>query len=73
MPKYQVNIEATLHEWDKDSISVPELRALGGLAPDQEMIEIDLKDNSERTLGNDETVDLTPGKGFAKKVAFKRG
>jgi Multiubiquitin len=73
MPKYQVNIEGTIYEWDKDTISVPELRSLAGLAADQDMIEIDLKDNSERSLGNDEVVDLKPGKGFAKKVVFKRG
>lgn len=73
MPKYEVNIEGTIHQWDKDTISVPELRELAGLAADQEMIEIDLKDNSERPLGNDEVIELKPGKGFAKKVAFKRG
>jgi hypothetical protein len=73
MPKYEINIEGTFYEWDTDKISVPELRALAGLAAGQEMIEIDLKDNSERTLSDDEVVDLKPGKGFAKKVSFKRG
>lgn len=73
MPKYEVNIEATIHEWDRDTITVPELRELGGLGPDQEMIEVELKDNSERALAEDETIELKPGKGFGKKVGFKRG
>ncbi|MGN6556838.1 MAG: multiubiquitin domain-containing protein [Solirubrobacterales bacterium] len=73
MPKYEINIEGTLHEWDRDTITVAELRQLGGLPADQEMIEIDLKDNSERVLGESESIALKPGKGFAKKVGFKRG
>ncbi len=73
MPKYEINIEGTSHEWDRDTITVAELRQLGGLPADQEMIEVDLKDNSERVLGEGETINLKPGKGFAKKVGFKRG
>jgi len=73
MPKYEINIEGTPYDWDRDTIIVPELRQLAGLPTDQEMIEVDLKDNSERVLGEDETINLKPGKGFAKKVGFKRG
>jgi Multiubiquitin len=73
MPKYEIDIEGTRYEWDRDTITVAELRELGGLPAGQEMIEIDLKDNSERVLTEGETIDLKPGKGFAKKVAFKRG
>jgi hypothetical protein len=73
MPKYAIDIEGTPYEWDRDTITVAELRELGGLPAGQEMIEIDLKDNSERVLTEEETIDLKPGRGFAKKVAFKRG
>jgi hypothetical protein len=73
MPKYEINIEGTIHEWARDTITVPELRELGGFGPDQEMIEVELKDNSERSLAEDETIELKPGKGFGKKVGFKRG
>jgi hypothetical protein len=52
---------------------VPELRELGKLPSDMPVIEIDLKENTERTLREDELVDLKPGKGFGKKVGFKRG
>jgi len=73
MPKYEVDIEGQTYEWDRETITVPELRHLAGYGPDQQMIEVDLKDNSERVLEESETIELKPGKGFAKKVAFKRG
>lgn len=73
MPTYQVDIEGQVHEWPRDTITVDELRNLGGYATDQQMIEVDLKDNTERVLADGETIELKPGKGFAKKVTFKRG
>lgn len=73
MPKYDVDIEGQIHKWDRDSITVPELRGLAGYPADQQMIEVDLKDNSEQVLADDATIALKPGKGFAKKVVFKRG
>ncbi len=72
-PKFEVNIEGALYSWHKDTITVPELRELGKLPSDMPVIEIDLKENTERTLREDEVVDLKPGKGFGKKVGFKRG
>jgi hypothetical protein len=73
VPKYHIDIEGNDHDWDRDTITVTELRELGGFAADQEMIEVDRQDNSERVLQNGETIDLKPGKGFAKKIGFKRG
>ena len=73
MPKYQVDIEGQVHQWDRDTIAVGELRELAGYAPDQQMIEVDLQENAELVLDDGETIELKPGKGFAKKVKFKRG
>jgi hypothetical protein len=73
MPKYEVDIEGQIYPWDRDSITVPELRKLADYPPDQQMIEVDLQDNSEEVLADDAVVALKPGKGFAKKVVFKRG
>jgi hypothetical protein len=73
MPKYDVDIEGQIYPWDHDSITVPELRGLAGYPANQQMIEVDLQDNSEQVLTDDATVALKPGKGFAKKVVFKRG
>lgn len=73
MPKYDVNIEGTVHEWQEPEITVAQIRELGGYPEGQEVIEVDLKDQSERVLAEGETVELKPGKGFSKKVSFKRG
>lgn len=73
MPKYQVDIEGQVYEWGEPTITIPQLRELAGYPTDQQMIEVDLKDNTERVLEEGETIELKPGKGFAKKVAFKRG
>jgi hypothetical protein len=72
-PKFIVNVEGVEHEWARSTITVPEVRSLGGLPVDQPVVEVDLKDNSERTLREDEVVELKPGQGFAKKVKFQRG
>lgn len=71
-PKYFVDIEGEVHEWDRETITVPEIRTLGSLPTDQPVIEVNLKDNTERTLAEDEVVTLKPGHGFAKKVRWKR-
>lgn len=73
MPTYEVDIEGQIYPWQQDTITVPDLRGLAHYDADQQMIEIDLKDNTERVLSDDDVIGLKPGKGFAKKVAFKRG
>lgn len=72
-PRFEINIEGVLYPWEKETITVPELRELGKLPTDLPVIEVDLKDNTERTLPESEVVELKPGKGFGKKVGFKRG
>ena len=63
----------TIHEWPRDTITVPEIRALGGIPNGTAVEEIDLDTNVQRTLAEDEIVRLKPGLGFAKKIAFRRG
>ena len=72
-PKYFLNIEGRDEEWDTDTITVPEIRGLAGWDPGQEVVEVDLENNTERTLPEDTIVKLKPGHGFAKKVKFQRG
>jgi hypothetical protein len=72
-PKYFVNIEGTEEPWGQEAITVPQLRELAGWDSTQQVVEVDLEDNTERTLGEDEVVVLKPGQGFAKKIRFKRG
>lgn len=71
-PKYEINIEGTIHPWESDSITTEELIKLGGWEGSQGVIEVDA-DNNERTLLPGEVIPLKPGQGFAKKVRFKRG
>jgi hypothetical protein len=71
-PKYFVEIEGTEYEWQKETITVPEIRQLGNLPQDTPVIEVD-PENNERTLAEDETITLKPGHRYGKKVKYKRG
>jgi hypothetical protein len=71
--KYVVNIEGQEHPWDRDTITVPQIRELAGWEPTQQVMEVNLKDNTEETLGEDAVIKLKPGSGFAKKIRFQRG
>lgn len=71
-PKYFVEIEGTEYPWDKDTITVTEIRQLGHLAADQQVIEIDA-DNNEIQLQENSVISLKPGHRFGKKIRFKRG
>jgi hypothetical protein len=70
---YEVNIEGTIHTWHDATITPAQIRELAGFEGDQPIIEVDLADNTERTLQEGELVKLSPGKAFAKKVRFQRG
>lgn len=72
-PKFFVNIEGEEYPWDRPTITVLEIRLVGRLPADQPVIEINLEDNTERTLSECEVVELKPGHAFAKKVRYKRG
>lgn len=71
--KFFVNLEGTEYPWDRETITVPEIRELGGWDANLPVLEVNLQDNTERTLPEDEVVTLKPGHGFAKKVKFQRG
>ena len=72
-PKYIIDIEGSKYPWDEDTITVPQIRELGGLPPDLPVIEVDLQSGADRELQEDEVVHIKPGQGFSKKVSFKRG
>jgi hypothetical protein len=71
--KYDVNVEGTIYGWSEPTITAAQIRMLAGFDDAQPMIEVDLKDNTERTLVEGVPVHLRPGLGFAKKVRFQRG
>lgn len=72
-PKFVLDIEGKLIPWDQETITTEKIIELGGWDPSQGAIEVDLKDNTERTLHPGEIIHLKPGMGFSKKVLFKRG
>jgi Multiubiquitin len=72
-PTFEINIEGRIYEWHNETITPAQVRELGGLPSDQPVIEINFKDNTERTLAEGEVVEVKPGHGFGKKVGFKRG
>lgn len=72
-PRYAIDIEGTIHPWDEPTVTVPEIRSLGGLPVDVAVLEINLQTNEERTLQEDAVVELKPGLGFSKKIEFRRG
>jgi hypothetical protein len=71
--EFCVNIEGREYPWFHHTIMVPQIRDLGGLPADQPVLEINLDNNTERTLGECEVVELKPGHAFCKKVKYKRG
>jgi hypothetical protein len=72
-PKYFVNLEGVEKPWDSATITVPQIRHLAGWDASQPVVEVNLEDNTERTLGETDEVTLKPGHGFAKKIKFQRG
>lgn len=72
-PKYVLDIEGKLADWDEDTITTEQVIELGGWDPAQGAVVIDLKTNEERTLQPAEIVEIKPGMGFSKKISFKRG
>jgi hypothetical protein len=81
-PRFSVMIEGKVHAWDKKTISVPEIRSLGGLADDRLVLEMEMAGGedygpiTERVLQEDEVhelVPLEPGKPHAKHVTFMGG
>ena len=72
-PKFTLDLEGRLIEWDEDTISTEQIAELGGWDISQGVVLIDLHDNTERTLQAGEVVELRPGLGFSKRIKFKRG
>lgn len=69
----EIDIEGTLHAWDRDTITTPEIIELRGWSADQGVVEVDLKTQDEQTLAADEVVTLKPGHGFSKRSSSSGG
>lgn len=72
-PKYFLDIEGREIPWDEETITTEQIISLGGWDSSNGAIEINLKENTERTLQPGEIIQIRPGFGFSKKVKYKRG
>lgn len=70
--KFFVNIEGVEYPWDKETITVAEIRSLGNIPSDQMVLQ-EAPDGSERTLGDNETVTLQPGHRHGRAARYRRG
>jgi len=70
--KFYVDIEGTEYPWETEAITVPQIRELGGIPADVAVVQED-EDGNERTLSNDETVELKPGHRHGRAPKYKRG
>ena len=67
-------IEGKAYPWNRDTISVGDIRDLGGLSTDAPMVEEDLRDGAQRPLAEDEVLrpgKLEEGKRPTKRVNFR--
>lgn len=70
--KFFVNIEGTEYPWDRETITVPEIRQLGSIPADQSIVQ-ESPDGTERTLAEGESIELKPGHRLGRTAKYKRG
>jgi len=73
---YEVLVQGKVHPWSRDTITVPEIRDLGGFPAGSTVVEEDFISGKERAVPEEYVHELTPlqaGKTVEKKVAFKQG
>lgn len=73
--RHEISIEGVTHPWGRDTISVAEIRDLGGFPADCTVVAVDLADGTEHVLDEDavhEIPPLDPGKPVVKRTNFKR-
>lgn len=74
-PKYDIWIEDTIHGWDKSTISLAEIRELGGMPADSPVSAVDLVEQQEVPLPEDSVHEIParqPGRPLVKRTQFKR-
>lgn len=73
-PRYEVWIDDRIHQWDKDTISVAEMREAAGLPDDCPMMAVDLVSQQQVPLPEDAVHSVPPrdaGKPLVKRTHFR--
>jgi hypothetical protein len=70
--KLFINVEGTDYPWDRDTITVPEIRRLGNIPADVPVLE-ESPEGTERTLSENEMVTLKPGHRHGRAAKYRRG
>jgi hypothetical protein len=70
--KCYVNIEGTEYPFNKETIMVAEIKALGNLPRQLPVVE-EFPSGTEKTLADNEIVLLKPGHRYGRAPKFKRG
>ena len=74
-PRYEVWIDDKIHAWDKETISVAEMRELAGLPDDCPMTAVDLVAEQEVPLPEDAVQSVPPrepGRPLVKRTHCRR-
>jgi len=70
--KFFINIEDREYAWDQETITVQEIRALGNIPADQQIIQ-EGPDGTERTLEENEIITIQPGHRHGRGAKYRRG
>lgn len=70
--KFFVNIEGTEYPWDKNTITISEIRQLGSIPSDQQIV-VENPDGSEQQLTDSAVIEIMPGHRFGRAPKYKRG
>ena len=74
-PKYDIWIEDTIHAWHRNTITLAEIRELGGFPADSSVSAVDLVDQQEVQLPEDSVHEIParePGRPLVKRTQFRR-
>lgn len=71
-PTYTIEIDGTPHELDTPTISVADIRRLGGIPADVPVVEEDPQGN-ERSLGEHDRLEIKPGHRVGRSPRYRRG
>lgn len=70
--KFFVDIEGTEYEWPQSTITTQQIRELGHIPADQQIIQ-ESPDGTEHTLAENETIEIKPGHRIGRAPKYRRG